>query len=253
MKKWLPFVFLLLAVLGCNLPQVSFLPTAQPTPAGSVRPTFVNYPAPATQMDLKPFQDAGCKADAAGKLRCPPGLPPFDKLGCYDIGLVSPYLAGLKPGAALMGCMLEPQPGTKVAADTYLYQQGCLAPTYMRLVLAAGGQIQLIKNLADLKKAAAPLDTPEKALAYAMAATGFQALFGLKDENLRYRVARIEDSHVTPTQGGYDVTLYSFATCGCGPHAMSRRIVHLNTAGDFNSDDPYPVWEDPAQDGICVD
>jgi hypothetical protein len=253
MKKTIPFLFLVLALLSCNLPALPFFGSAKPTPAGSIHPKFVNHSQFILPMNLKPFQDAGCKADPQGLLRCPPNVAPFNRLGCYDISQASPLLGGLKTGIAVMLCTLEPQPGTQVPQDSYLYAQGCLAPTFIRLAVGQNGQFQVIKNQSELKKTFAPIDTPEKALSYALAATGFQALYGLKDENLRYLAPQIEDTFVKQTAEGYDLQLFSFGTCGCGPHAMSIRPVHVSKAGDVVSDDARPVWEDPAQDGLCVD
>lgn len=253
MKKTIPLFFLALALLSCNLTALPFLGNAQPTPAGLIRPKFINHPQPAIQVDVKPFQDAGCKADPRGLLRCPPNVAPFNRLGCFDISQASPLLGGLKAGIGLMTCTLEAQLGSQVPQDSYLYAQGCLAPTYIRLAVAQNGQFQVVKNLSELKKAFTPLDTPEKALSFSLAATGFQALYGLKDENLRYRAAQIEDTFVKPTAQGYDLQLFSFGTCGCGPHVMSIRPVHVTPGGDVVVDDARPVWEDPAQDGLCVD
>jgi len=250
--QWVPGLLLLLVLVGCNLPDLPFLQT-QPTPAGSLRPKFINAPAPALKMDLKIYEDIGCKPDQEGRLRCSVSEPPFDRLGCYEVVPASPLLGGLKPAAALMLCLLEPQPEAKISADDYLFNQGCLAPSYVRYVMYKDRQFTLVKNLAELKAAFAPIETPEEALSYAMAATGFQALYGLKDVNMRYLVAEIADTHVSMINGVYDVTLYSYNTCGCGPHAMNRRIVHVGAQGDVNADDPLPVWEDPAQDEVCVD
>ncbi len=253
MKKALPFLFLLLAMLSCNLPALPFLSTPQPTPAGTIHPKFVNHPDPNLPADWKPFQDAGCKTDPQGLLRCPPNVAPFNRLGCYDISQASSQLAGLTGGTGVMLCTQEPQPGSQVAPDTYLYSQGCLAATYVRLAVFQNGQFQVIKNLAELKKAFTPLDTPQKALSYSLAATGFQALYGLKDENERYLAAQIEDTTVKQTPAGFDVQLFSFGACGCGPHAMHTRLVHVTPGGELDIDDPRPVWEDPAMDGLCVD
>lgn len=248
----MPGLLLVLVLAGCSLPDLPFL-NSQPTPAGSLRPKFVNFQAPDLKMDLKIFQDVGCKLDQEGKLRCSPSEPPFNRLGCYEVTPASPLLGGLKPAASLMKCLLEPQPDVSVSENDYLYNEGCLAPSYVRYVLYKDRQFTLLKNLADLQAAFAPIETPAEALSYAMAATGFQAFFGLKDDNLRYKVAQIADTHVEIVEGRFDVTLYSYALCGCGPHAMNRRVVHVGPQGDINADDPLPVWEDPTQDQVCTD
>ncbi len=252
--RWMLSLYLLWVLVGCSLPDLPFLQT-KPTPAGMLRPKFINATPPALKMDLKPFEEMGCKADLEGKLRCSPSQPPFDRIGCYEIIPVSPLLGGLKPSATLMQCLLEPQPDVQVPESEYLFNQaqGCLVPSYVRYVLYKDRQFTLLKNLSQLKATFAPIETPEEALSYAMTATGFRALYGLKDENMRYLVAEIADTNVKWVNGAYDVTLYSYNTCGCGPHAMNRRIVHVEPQGDVNADDPLPVWEDPTQDDVCVD
>jgi hypothetical protein len=241
---------LVLVGLGCNLPALF---ETSPTPAGKLRPTFVNIPAPVFSTNLKPFQDAGCKPDPQGKLRCPPNLAPFNRFGCVEIVQAPALLGGLKGGVPLMKCLLEAQPEKSLDPGEYFYDQGCLVPSYVRYLVYQDNQIVLLKNLADLKARFAPPATPEQALSYALAATGFQALYGLKDENMRYLKPQIEDTQVQAENGGYRLRLYSFGTCGCGPHAMRLRTVHIDAQGNLAVDDPQPVWEDPTLDEVCVD
>lgn len=241
-----------LVLLGCNLSSLPFL-QAQPTPAGTIRPRFTNHPAPTLKADYKSFEAAGCKADEQGSLRCPPNLPPFDQFGCFELAQAPGLLGGLKPAAPLMICTVEPQPDAKVDPNSYIYQKGCLQPIDVRYVAYLNGQFRLIKNLAELKQAFGPIESPEEALSYALAATGFQAYYGLKDENYRYRVAQVEDTFVLPQGSGFDVLLYEYDLCGCGPHATNTRLVRMTAGGDLDVNDPQPVWEDPAQDDLCVD
>jgi len=70
---------------------------------------------------------------------------------------------------------------------------------------------------------------------------------------MRYLATHIEDTQVKREENQYRVSLYSFATCGCGPHGMSLRVVLVKFNGDVVLNDPQPVWEDPTQDGMCVD
>lgn len=226
---------------------------AQPTQDGKIAPTFVNVQAPAMRMDLTPFEQAGCKLDPEGRLRCPPNLPPFDTFGCFEIVEAPPLLGGLTPRGAMMRCIREQVADAPLDKDDYFYNQGCLVGNYVRYLDFQDGQLRLIKNLADLKARFAPVESSQEALSYAVAATGFEALFGLRNEQMRYLAPRIEDSQVRIEGGEYLVSLYSFATCGCGPHAMSLRVVVVKPTGEIAINDPQPVWEDPAQDGLCVD
>ena len=251
-RKYIPFLILVLVMLSCDLPALPFL-HVQPTPAGSIEPEFVNHPAPALSMDLKPFEDAGCRQDPQGMLRCPPNLPPFDQFGCMEILDASPLLGGLTPSAPLMRCIRDQIPDKELSPDQYFFNQGCLVGSYVSYLAYLDGQFVLIKNQADLKATFGPVDSEEEALSFAMAATGFKAQYGLKNENMRYLVPQIEDTQVKKEENQYRVSLYSFVTCGCGPHAMLLRVVLVKFPGDVLINDPLPVWEDPAQDGLCVD
>jgi hypothetical protein len=251
-RKQLTLLVLILVMLGCSLPALPFL-QSQPTPAGSIAPEFVNYQAPALSMDLKPFQDSGCRPDPQGTLRCPPNLPPFDQFGCSEILEASPLLGGLTPAAPLMRCLREQIPDKELSPDQYFFNQGCLVGSYMNYLAYLDGQFILIKNQAGLKATFGPVDSADEALSFALAATGFKALYGLKNENMRYLVSKIEDTQVKLEENQYRINLYSFATCGCGPHAMRLRVVLVKFTGDVDSNDPQPVWEDPTQDDLCVD
>lgn len=250
--KHVPLFLLILVTLGCSLPALPFL-QAKPTPAGSIVPQFTNFQAPALSMDLQPFQDAGCKTDPEGQLRCPPNLPPFDKFGCFEITEASPLLGGLTPHTPLMRCIRDQIPDKELNPDEYFFNQGCLVGSYVRYLAYRGGQFELIRNPAELKAAFGPVESADEALSFALAATGFKALYGLKNENMRYLAPQISDTQVQIEENRYKVTLYSYATCGCGPHAMSLRVVYITFAGDVDVYDPQPVWEDPTQDDLCVD
>jgi hypothetical protein len=250
-RKWIPLLILALVGLGCSLPSLTFL-QPKATPAGELRPTFINHPAPNYPSTLQPFKDAGCKLDPQGKLRCPPNNPPFDQLGCYEIVEGSPLFGGLAQ-APFMLCIIEPEPDVQLKADEYLYNQGCRDGYFVRYVMFKDGAFQLIQNADQLKEAYAPIQTADQALSYALAATGLQAMYGLKDDNLRYLQPQIEDTTVVPSQDSYTINLYSYALCGCGPHATSLVMVTVSANGDLTLGDPQPAWEDPEKDNLCVD
>jgi hypothetical protein len=247
-----PLLAVLFTILACGMPDLPFFQTT-PTPAGSIRPKFTNYRTPEFQIDIQAFSDAGCKPDPEGKLRCPPNLPPFDQVGCFEISAAPSILGGLTPAYPLMLCTIDANPGSEPTPDQYIYSVGCQEQTYFRLVIFKDGQPIAIKNRAELKAAFAPIDTPQEALSYAIAATGFSAYFGLKDENMRYITPTISDSYVENAQDGYVVHLYSYNECGCGPHATNTRRININRSGNVDIEDAHPAWEDPSKDDVCVD
>ncbi len=250
-RKTILFLIIALVLLGCSLPSLAFL-QPKPTPSGTLRPTFINHPAPNFQSNVQPFKDVGCKLDPQGKLRCPPNNPPFDQLGCYEIVEGSPLFGGLGK-SPLMLCTIEPDPDVQLKAGEYLYNQSCRDGFFVRYVIFKDGGFQLVKNTDQLKAAYAPIETPDEALSYALAATGFQALSGLKDDNMRYLLPQIEDTYVQTGKDSFTINLYSYALCGCGPHATSLVMVTVSTNGDLTIGTPQPAWEDPSKDDLCVD
>jgi len=252
--RLIPLLILALVSLGCSFSSLNFL-QPQPTVAGTIRPTFINHQAPNAVMNLKPFTDAGCKPDPEGHMRCPTSLPPFDQIGCDEIIEASPLLDSLTPAVPIMQCMIEPtDPNTKLDPGEFIYSQGCTqTSTYMRYVVYQNGKFRLIKTSGELKSVYAPIESPAEALSYAIARTGFQAFFGLKESNMRYLVNQIEDTTVTWDQQSIVVNLFSFEPCGCAPHVMSSQKVQIKPDGSLTIVSTTPVWEDPTQDSVCND
>jgi hypothetical protein len=254
--RFIALIILALTLSGCSLTSLNIF-QPQPTPAGTVRPKFINHAAPSQRMDLKPFTDAGCKPDPEGHLRCPT-IAPFDQMGCDEIIEAPPLFGALTPAVPIMQCMIEPSdPNFKMAENTFLYSTGCTqTTTYMRYIVYQNGKFRLIKMSSELKSVYEPIDTPDEALAYAMARTGYQAYFGLKDSNMRYLVNQIEDTTAVPGGEGFLVNLFSFEPCGCAPHVMSKVVVEVSlrgVGGGIKILSTTPLWEDPTQDNVCND
>jgi hypothetical protein len=239
-KIWLAVVFLLSAACAIRTP--SFL---------SSGPKVINHPAPALTVDTAPFQNAGCgtspdyqPCDAAS---------PLGELGCANIRDTSPLLGGLTPAYPMVYCITRYQRSAD-PPDPALFHKACLAGQNYRLALSRDGQTQLVNNLAELQAAFAPIETPDEALSYAMAASGFEAQYGYKaDSSYRYKVQQVEDTHVDTTGTGYVVHLFDSYICGCGPHAYKSVDVTVTRDGQIEVGQRQPVSEDPKMDGLCID
>ncbi len=233
----------LLVCVACSFKLPAFL---------SPRPKVINHAAPALTVDTGPFDRAGCEK-ISGYWRCPEGTP-LKELGC-DFIEASELLGGLSPTYPLVVCKTRQMPSADgPQMQTYLYNSGCLVKDLARLVVYKEGQFQLIRNLDELKAAFAPLDSPDEALSYALAATGLTPVYGIKVESgYRYFVSSLEDTHVVTGSDGYHVNLYRKQICGCGPHTFYKTEVIVDKDGNLKMSERQSILENPAEDGRCVD
>ena len=215
---------------------------------GLLGPKFTNHPRPSLPaLDTSPFLDAGCENGL-----CPPESP-LGQLGCSRIYAPGEYLGGLQPGLPVNLCAVD---GIQMPlqAGEYFYNDGCMRPEFVRYMVWRDGQFVLLKNLAGLQQAFAPVETENEAFSYAIAATGLGARFGLQYEpGLRYFVAEIQDTFVEKTADGYQVHLFDYQICGCGPHSHSAVDVLVTQDGQVRLLSEDVIFEDPDEDGLCVD
>ncbi len=225
---------------------------------GSLRVRFVDYPSPSVETpSMAAFEQAGCTIDEDGWWVCPDDSP-ITLLGCDRIKPTEALLGALEPARPIAECLYYPTQhleDDQAAFDAaHLYSEGCLLPVYVRYVIFEAGEFITLNSLDDLKMAFAPLRSPEEALAYAAAATGLQAKFDLKRQaNFRYLTDRLEDSHAIEATNGFDVLLYHYQVCGCGPHTTTAVWFEVNQDGSLREISRTPAYENPEEDNLCVD
>jgi hypothetical protein len=218
----------------------------------------ISHPSPEIPPpSMAPFEAAGCTADEFGNWSCPEDGP-LAGLGCDAIGEPGELLGGLEPANPIARCLYFPtqhlQENPAAQEEDRFYNEGCLRPVYVRYVISKEGQFVSVNTLAELQAIYAPLESPEEALSYAVAATGLEAKYGLEREpDFRYFQDTLEDTHVEEKDGGYEVLLYHYQVCGCGPHTTSVIQLQVSTEGEIQEVSSNPIYEDPSQDGLCVD
>lgn len=218
----------------------------------------VNHPAPQREPpDMAVFKQAGCAIDEDGWWACPADSP-IAALGCDRIKPVDALLGALDPVVSMAECLYYPTQHLEEHPDAFdtprLYNEGCLLPVYVRYVILNEGEFTILSTLDDLQTVFAPLESPDEALAYGLAATGLQAKYGLKRQpSFRYLTERLEDSHVKEAHGGYEVLLYHYQICGCGPHTTSAVWLEISRDGDLREISRTPAFENPQEDNLCVD
>jgi hypothetical protein len=233
-------------IASAQLPTETYLPNP---------PTLVEHPAPTLRLDMSPFEDAGCPLDESGYRRCTEDGALY-ALGCGLLDQPNDVVAALTPSIPVALCESREYSST-TPQPAHLYNWGCSRPSYMSLVVKEEGGYRLVSTLEDLQTLFAPIETSEEALAYAVAATGYEPRYDLEkylDPSFRFFIAALEETHVTEvSNGGYSVNLFRYQWCGCGPHAQYQIMINVSQNGAVSVGEPQKLWEDPAQDGLCVD
>ena len=250
--------FLLFAVI--------FLVSACTTPLSSSTPDVVNTSAPTIVVNTSeppvvatsnpsPFQNIGCDWQTENYAVCAEDSIP-KKMGCDTLSNVSDYINLLIPDGKFVSCTYDPQlqsPPDESDAKG-LYDSGCLHPVKQRLLAYQEGDYLLLRDLEDLKYNFAPITTEDQALGYVLAATGYQAIFDLDSlQNFRILTDILKITSVEPIDEGYQVIVFDYSGCGCGPHTTSRQTVNVTTDGDIVIVDSTPAFENPEEDNLCVE
>ncbi|PKN85215.1 MAG: hypothetical protein CVU46_11820 [Chloroflexi bacterium HGW-Chloroflexi-8] len=215
----------------------------------------ITQEAPITNpVDKTPFQNVGCSWQSDNFAVCEDeGV--LKKMGCDSITSASDFLSLLSPALPLVVCNYTPylqDPVDETAEG--IYNQGCRMPMLVRLIVYQDGNYQLIQNTSGLRSFYAPIENSNEALAYAIAATGKQPLYKYDSSlDYRYLIKELPETKVEEISGGYEVLLYDYQFCGCGPHTHSIVKVNVQVDGTLTLSDPIPAYEDPEQDGLCID
>jgi hypothetical protein len=177
-------------------------------------------------------------------------------IGCNDISEVPASMGGLTSEYAMAFCY-EYKSWKEVQEareDDYLFMDGCRMPVFVSLLLEKEGELTHISSRAKLADMFTPIDTPEKALSFAQAATGLSAYYDQQyKKGIRYLSETIEDSFAEEKKDGFKVLLYDYQICGCGPHTTRAVEVLVSQNGEISFGEDFPMFEDPEEDDLCVD
>ena len=215
-------------------------------------PGVQNHPQPTLQLEDSAPWEAGCK-QAENTSTCD-AESPLGVLDCENIQPPGDLLGGLEPAYPIHLCLTRPGPGKALDRSAFLYRDGCHAAVYVRYAIWRDGQFELLQSPEGMAAAYAPVESTEEALSYALAATGLGVRYGLEPvKGFRYYVDELLDTHVVESPGGYRVLLYDYQLCGCGPHTTEAVWVQVSRDGEVKEISRQAVYDDPAEDGLCVD
>jgi len=199
------------------------------------------------KVNTGPLLQAGCVNGREG-LECTQGdVKPF---ACMPRSRVEDLLGALMPAAAIAECnTVARDPGSEG-----IVHLGCMLPVVRRYVVASGGKVELLKSQKEFVARFAPVETPEEALAFALALTRAEA----RREVVIPRDAEVYVQHVEPTyvetsRRGFKVHLFEFQLCGCGPHDHLAVDYLVTRDGQVKQLSSQPIYADPKMKHVCVD
>jgi len=238
-------LFVLLIVSACALPLSSL-----PNPIKNT-----NTPPVVEEINPSPFQDIGCIWKTNTEAVCNQGSIP-QKMGCDKLTNASDYINSLKADSEFVICSYRADLThmDENSDPKGLWDSGCKTPWKQRLLVYSNGDYLLISDQEDLKYHFAPLTSPDQALAYAIAATGFSPRFDIADlTGFRMFVDPLQITTVQSTSDGFELNLFSQQLCGCGPHTTFMQTINVTHSGDVKILESLPVFENPAEDNLCID
>jgi len=216
---------------------------------------ITSQPPVIESVDISPFQSIGCMWQTENYATCPAESIP-KKMGCDTLTTPNDYLNLIDANSQFVNCSYAPllQNPPDETESKGLYNSGCSTTVYQRLLAYKDGDYLLIRDLEDLKYYFSPIDSQEKALGYAIAATGYTPLFSFDQmENYRILVDELEPTQLKSSSESYEINLFDYQMCGCGPHPHIMKWVKITINGDLEILESTPVFENPEEDDLCVD
>lgn len=214
-------------------------------PACRSAPEFINHPPPNLSISMDVFADEARVA----------------AFGCTEIGAPSNLIGGLEPSYPMAVCAIQLWSGdgskeltTEIENGQFVYYTGGLFGSYIRYIIFQNGEFALLKTEADLQNVFAPIESPEEALSFVLAARNLSAYYGLQyDPAYKYEVDTIEDTYAARNTDGYLVHLFHDQAFGCGPHWISEVDVDVSVAGNIEILNSRQSFRNPDTDDLCID
>ena len=209
---------------------------------------IIEHPAPELSMDNTYFSGQGC----FNELSCTPeGFTQSDP-PVTMIRKPSDFLGGLTPALpiAVGSTVLYQDEGETPA----VYTKKCMRSQFIRYIVRIDDQTLLVDSIEEMATIFAPIDTADEAFSYAIAVTGYTALFDLETiKKPTIYTDPVEESIVEEVNGDYLVHLFNNYMCGCGPHITQSVAVTVRKDGTIQIAEPVDAFSDPQFDGLCVD
>ena len=188
----------------------------------------------------------------------------FNELSCSPQGFQQPDppITMIQKPSDLLGGLTPAYP--LAVGSTVLYRDEeeipavfinrCMRSQYIRYLVRVENETILVDSVESLAHLYAPIDSSEEALSYAIATTGYSALFDIDAiKKPRFHTNPVEETFVQEIEDGYVVHLFNTYLCGCGPHITQSVDVTVYKDGVIQLAEPEDAFSDPQYDDLCVD
>ena len=176
----------------------------------------------------------------------------FEKINSkYGVDTILPVwddLGGLRPDFPIAF-------GVKYGyGEKGIFSAGCMFPAYYTLFVETDTGIIHLKTIEELRNFYAPIESKEEALSYSILCTNFypQYEFDIPFFYRKYKT-KINTTYVVKKDNLYEVQLFYYELCGCGPHYYYAVKLELSENGEILSKDFIKLYKDPKEDRLCVD
>ena len=172
------------------------------------------------------------------------------RFGLFSVSRAEDHLGGLMPQLPLAKGFKAP-----CDAGQGLYRSGGrLNACVVYIVQTGPDAYALIDSPAQASSRFAPVDSREEAVSFVSLLTGHDPRYSLGLEpGWRYFSRTIEPTRVEATNEGYLLSLFDYQIFGCGPHPHFEVSYSLARSGELRETGRRKLYEDPDQDGLCVD
>ena len=135
-----------------------------------------------------------------------------------------------------------------------IFSKGCMFLSHYTLIVQTDTGFLQLQSLADVKNFYAPIESKEEALSYSILCTGYypQYEFDIPPFYKKYKKT-INTTYVVKTDSVYEVQLFYYEVCGCGPHYYFAVVLKVSENGDILDKEFIKLYKNPKEDGMCVD
>lgn len=168
-------------------------------------------------------------------------------LTCRQETPVIRELSQLTPSVSLTECRIV----NHTDQDIGIVRWGCRLPYYSTYKVEDWPHLL---NVDEFVEYFAPVENEQEALAFAMALTPGVPQYNFAiPADWRAFVDEFNPTQVITSGDNYIINLYEYKRCWCGPHTHSETTYLITPTGDIQTLATIPVYENPAEDDLCLD
>lgn len=175
----------------------------------------------------------------------------LSKFNLKSIDKASDYLGGLTPKYKIAIVYSD----INITNDSIcMNKERDMSMFCRKILIKKANDYELINRKDDLIALFAPIQNEEEALSYVSlyTDTDIKYSFQIKD-NFRFFVRQIYKSYARKIKDGFETITYDYDAFGCGPHSHYMVKNFVDFEGNVKLIEEKKVYENPGEDGLCVD